>query len=236
MPTVSVPALFAVQQAAQQSGRKVLTLAFEDAQLDTVIYTDGPKILTIRNSMAPMWSTLLLRAGVPSRALAEARQRNATLSKAVQDLVDAGNLPVGDAARLAHERLMSALVPLYWHLATAEIRSDDFDDPKDFVAHTDAPSALTEAGWYALTMKADQRAFLPSDRFKTPLVRLIEHSHTPLGLIWNGLRRGSSLGEIARRLPFRWDTLTGHVAELIAREVLKSWAEARSSSTEGRGD
>lgn len=235
MPTVSVPALFAVQQAAQQGDRKVLTLEFEDAQLNTVLYMEGTEVLTVRNALVPSWHTSLLRVGVPSRALAEAHRGSHTLFATVQHLLNTGNLSVGDLARVAHERLVSALVPLYWHMTAVGTKLGHVDDPEDFVTRTSTPSALTEAGWYALTLSPDQRALRPSDRFGAPLARLVDHPHTSLGMTWSNAQRGLSLGQIARRLPLRWDVLTGHVTELMAEQLLKPQGNGYFSPAENVG-
>lgn len=235
MPTDSVPALFAVQQAAQQGERKILTLKFEDAQLNTVLYMKGSEVLTVRNAVVPSWHTALLRVGVPSKSLTEVHRRSHTLFATVQHLLDTGNLSAGDLARVAHERLVSALVPLYWHMTVVGTKLGHIDDPEDFVTRTSAPSALTEAGWYALTLRPDQRALRPSDRFRAPLVRLVDHPHTSLGMTWSSTQRGLSLGQIARRLPLRWDILTGHVTELMAEQLLKPQGNGYFSPVENAG-
>lgn len=224
-----VPALFAVQQAAQGGGPQVLTLQFTNAELNTKLYLDQAEVLAIRSALVPSWRTCLLRAGISPRVLAEARRHSASLSGVVHHLTNAGDLTDEELARLAHERLTSALVPLYWNLTVPLLLPGRANDLANVVVRTPIQAALIESGWCALALNSEERTLKPSDRFKGTMLQLIEHPCTPIGVTWSAAQRGLSLGEIARRLPLRWDILTGHVTGLVARRLLKPLGEVQNA-------
>lgn len=224
-----VPALFAVQQAARGGGPQVLTLQFANAELNTELYLDQAEVLAIRSALVPSWRTCLLRAGISPLALAEARRRGASLSGVVHQLTSAGDLTAEELARLAHERLTSALIPLYWNLTVPLLRPGGANDLANVVVRTPIQTALIESGWCALALSPEERALKPSDRFKGTMLQLIDHPCTPVEFTWSAAQRGLSLGEITRRLPLRWDILTGHVTGLVARRLLKSLEKAQTA-------
>lgn len=233
MSSIAVPALFAVQQAAQGGGRRILTLRFADTLLNVELHLDGSEVLAVRSALVPSWRTSLLRTGVSPTALAEARRLHFSLFQTVQYLINMGNLNADELARVAHMRLTHALVPLYWHTAVPSLLEGRTDESGDLVTRTLVQPALIEAGWYALSLSPEQRMLQPSDRFKGPLLRLIDHPRAPIEVTWRAALRGSSLGEIAQRLPLRWDVLTEHVSELIARRLLKFQGEVQDWLEEG---
>lgn len=232
MPIVPVPALFTVQQAFQEGGRRVLTLQFAEPQLNTELVLDGTKVLTVRSGLIPSWRTSLLRAGVPPKAWTEARGRSASLFEAVQHLIGAGHLDTEDLPRLAHERLTSAFVPLYWNVTIPSLCPGSTDKPVDFVTCTPVQAALTEGAWYALSLSLEQRVLRPSDRFAGSLLWHNQLPRTPVEVIWHAAQQGLNLGQIAQRLPLRWDVLTDHVTDLVARRLLKRQTKVQASLQE----
>lgn len=229
MPTAPLPALFAVQQTAQGGGLQVLTLQFTNAELNTELYLDQAEVLAVRSAIVPSWRTCLLRAGISPLVLAEAWRRSASLSGVVHQLTGAGDLTAEELARLAHERLTSALTPLYWNLTVPLLRPGRSNDLANVVTRTPVQAALIESGWYALALGPEERALKPSDRFKGTMMQLVDHSCSPVEVTWSAAQRGLSLGEIARRLPLRWDILTGHVAGLVARRLLKPLGKVQTA-------
>ncbi|GMA17767.1 hypothetical protein E5F05_04320 (plasmid) [Deinococcus metallilatus] len=213
-----VPTMFAVQQAAQESGYRILTLQFEDAQLNTELHLDGPEILTVISPVLPSWPTLLIHTGISAEAVLKAQQYNPDPQGMLQYLIKAGQICMESLRALAYERIISAMVPLYWHLTSPQIRVAAYiDEP---AIRTNAQAGTTAAAWHALTLTSEQRALRLSDHFTPSSVRLREDLSTPLGLTYHAAANGLNLAQMAQRLPLRWDVLTGHVTELIARQVL----------------
>ncbi|WP_146009581.1 hypothetical protein [Deinococcus planocerae] len=210
--------MFAIQQAAQESGCKILTLQFEDAHLNTELRLDGPEILTIRSPVLPSWSTLLIHTGVPAEAVMEAQQHNSDLQGTLQYLIKAGQICMENLRVLAYERVINALVPLYWHLTIPQLRiAAHMDEP---TIRTNAQAGTIAAAWHALTLTPEQRALRLSDHFTPNSVRLGEDLSTSLSLTYHAAASGLNLAQMAQRLPLRWDILTGHVTELMAQQVL----------------
>lgn len=109
-----LPVLQAVSQVAVKDSPTVLNLSFADSQLNTALRLMQGQIVGLRSSVLPPWSVSLIALGVHPASIAEAQQVGGNLQGALAFLLDRGSLGRAQLDEVAHERALSALLPLAW--------------------------------------------------------------------------------------------------------------------------
>lgn len=217
-----VPTLQAVTDSAGSSlnGNTQLELNFADPALKTVLHFQEGKITRVSSDLLPSWSAALGTAGVHPATIAEAQQRGGNLDGALNYLVQGGFLTVTTLARLAHERLVAALLPLVWHnaLVSSTVRAPAVAPA--LPTAVGAAQTVREVEQLAQQLGSAERQLRPSDLLlASPLNP--PHGETE-GLIYGAALRGLTLGEMARRLPMRWDVLARTATALLRSGVLRA--------------
>ncbi len=228
-----MPVTQAVMDAAQEES-SVLTLTFHSAEFDAALWFVKGRIMAMRGAALPLMSSALQAYGLQPASIAQARQRSANVSELMETLVARGLISDEDVTVLMRERVVSGLLPLVWRPALARISpapplggvgaGAEFGGAN---RGTEAGDALQEAERHADALTRRERALQFSDRFvASPLAGRVAPEGDPLDLVYRAALRGLTLGEMARRLPQRWDSLARNVLSLQDAGVLHNEREA----------
>lgn len=217
-----LPALPTVLQTAENDEPTLLELSFADPQLRTAMQLRGGQIVGLRSGVLPPWSVSLMDQGVHPVAIAEAQQAGGRLPGALEYLITRGYLSREQVGSVAQERALAALLPLAWRSGTALSAPWTAAPAAPPLHGADVRRGVEAAEQHAALLREDERTLEPSTRFvATPLAAPVAPAGHPAELVYRAALRGLSLGEIAQRLPQRWDTLAQTVARLVHVGILR---------------
>ncbi|MXV21321.1 peroxiredoxin-like family protein [Deinococcus xianganensis] len=229
MTQVSTPqvasAMQAVLSAASKRQPAELHLSFLAPEFNTKLQICEGQITGIISALAPHWSTLLRSKDVPATAITQAHQDGQSVPDTLELLIRRRYLSMDEMDALAHERVLSALVPLAGRHASVQLHLPKALSHKRFLGSSDAQDGVHAAAQYAATLREHESAMTPADRFvATPLASKIEPEGGPVDLVYRAALRGLTLGQIAQRVPMRWDLLVRTISYLIGLGALRSLA------------
>ena len=217
-----VPTLQAVADSAGSNlaGSTQLELNFADPSLKTVLHFQGGQITRVSSDLLPSWSAALGGAGVHPATIAEAQQRGGNLDGALSYLLHGGFLTAATLATLARERLVAALLPLVWHNALASSTARAPANALTLPTGIEVTPTMREVEQLAQQLGSAERQLRPSDLL---VASPLNPPHGEIeGLIYGAALRGLTLGEMARRVPMRWDVLARTATALLRTGVLRA--------------
>lgn len=217
-----LPVLQAVSQVAVKDSPTVLNLSFADSQLNTALRLMQGQIVGLRSSVLPPWSVSLIALGVHPASIAEAQQVGGNLQGALAFLLDRGSLGRAQLDEVAHERALSALLPLAWQTSMTSTAPWP-DAPDELPLHSvQIRGVVDTAERHAALLTPEERSFKPSSRFEaSPLSAPTIAGDDSKERVYHAAMRGLNLGEMSQRLPQRWDILTQTVSRLLREGALR---------------
>jgi peroxiredoxin len=150
--------------------------------------------------------------------------QNSTYIGALKMLIAQGQLTMQDVAEISRKRVLSALLPMAFRDGGAIHTPLSGTIPPRPLGSIDAVEAVQAAESYASQLNLEARALHPADSFLaaapvTPSVT--QTAAREQALVSQLAAQGLNLGEIAQRLPMRWDRLAQHVAALLTQGTLR---------------
>ncbi|MGY2892360.1 peroxiredoxin-like family protein [Deinococcus sp. UYEF24] len=229
-----IPALQALSQTIERGDAAVLEFTFANASLNTTVQVADGQIMRLRSSVLPAWHTSLSASGVHPVAIAEAQMNGGGIEGGLKYLLAEGYLTDTELGRIAQERAIAALLPIVWRsgvVTSAGIESVH----AQFPALSDARSGLWAAEKHASALSESERALHPSDRLVAdPLAPGDAEQGSLSSLIHRTALRGMTLGEMAQRLPVRWDDLTRTVTQMHGQGMLRSGQNVAARQVEAQ--
>jgi len=224
MPTIT--ALDAALDALQAVHPTRLSLMVEAEGLSTSLQFYQGKITGVSSPLAPAWSSLLRTHGLSPSTIASAQQVGFTPMGTLATLLERQVVTAQELSALSRDRVLAALVPLVLREVRATTRPTG---TPTMTGGVNALESLRAAGEFASQLTAAQARLRSGDRFyavPTAAGRTVPDSTEDK--VYRLALQGLPLGEIAYRLPLRWDLLVRVVTALLASGTLG--AERRSRS------
>lgn len=224
MPTIT--ALDAALDASQATQPTRLNLMVESEGLSASLQFYQGKITGVSSPLAPAWSSLLRTHGLSPSTIASAQQVGFTPMGTLKTLLERQVVTAQELSALSRDRVLAALVPL----ALREVRAISL--PTSMPKATGGVNALESiraAEQLASQLTATEAKLRSGDRFyavPTAANRTVPDSTEDK--VYRLALQGLPLGEIAYRLPLRWDLLARAVTDLLASGTLG--VERRSQS------
>ncbi len=222
------PTMQSILQAASTGESSVLQLQFRNPSSNTSLQISEGQITGVRSSVLPDWSTSLIQHGIHPAAVAGASLQGGSYVGALRMLIEMGQLTSDELIRITRDRVLAALLPIAWRDAATVLTPVSGQIPFRPLGSMDAHEAVKTTELHAAGLGRQARELSPSDCFLTTDLTpvLPESAGQELVQVFHLASQGLNLGEIARRLPLRWDILTEHILRLVAQEALRSASSA----------
>ena len=220
------PTMQSILHAASSGENNVLHLNFSNTSSNTALQLSGGQITGVRSAVLPDWSTSLIEHGVHPAAVAGASLQGTTYVGALRMLIEMGHLTPEELVQISRSRILAALLPIAWRDAATSLTPFGGQMPVRPLGGIDAREAVRTTELHAAVLGEQARELQPSDCFLASAA-FQEATFVPAAQrpgqaqVYRLASQGLNLGEIARRLPMRWDILTEQVLALVAGGALR---------------
>ncbi|WP_407539164.1 redoxin domain-containing protein [Deinococcus radiomollis] len=226
MPTTS--ALSAALDAAHSPLPIRLSLSIETEGITTRLQFFQGRITGVSSPLAPAWSSLLIGHGLSPSVVASAQQVGFTPGGTLATLLERQVVTSQELADLSRDRVLAALVPMA--LQEVKVHASETAPPRN-TGGINAEEGIHAAEAFAAQLTAAERKLRSGDRFyAVPTAASHTTPDSTEDKVYRLALQGLPLGEIAYRLPMRWDQLVRAVTTLIAIGALGHEKRAQSRS------
>lgn len=193
--------------------------------LRSTLLIRGQALVNVSSPLLPSWAATFTWDGVHPATVAHARQGQRTVAGTVRALIEGGYLSLERFTQLMEQRVASTVLALG---SLPDVLTERFDappTPSQADLAVDLPRVTQDVLEIERARSARAQVLTPTDRFQafgpSPFA---PDDDQVAALVYGAVQTTMALGEVSARLPLRWDLLTGHVADQVARRHL-SWAD-----------
>ena len=213
-------ALNSIRRAASDRRPSTLALNFDDPIFNLSLQFVNGMITQFSGNLMTPWSSMLRLANVPPASIVQAQRDGFDQVIALELLIERGYLTPQMLATLSHERLVAALLPLGDKVAQAHWNQLPANSSQH-AASASAERVLSETFRLLQNLTPSELALTPKHVLTANVLNAPSAADDAVGFqIYQSALRGLNLGDIATRLPMRWDYLVQAVSRLQNAEMV----------------